>query len=48
MENYRKGRNDEEALEKLKIPIPDLPADFLWMQASTKLQNLLNSTSTDL
>lgn len=44
MENYRKGRNDEEPLEKLKIPIPDLPDDFLWMQASTKLQNLLNST----
>ncbi|KAF7282218.1 hypothetical protein GWI33_003018 [Rhynchophorus ferrugineus] len=32
MENYRKGRNDEELLDRIKIPISDLPEQFLWMQ----------------
>lgn len=32
MENYKKGKNVEEALERDKIPIPNLPQNFLWMQ----------------
>lgn len=32
MENYSKGKNVEEPLERDKIPIPNLPPDFLWMQ----------------
>lgn len=32
MENYTKGKNVEEELERSKIPIKDLPENFLWMQ----------------
>lgn len=34
MENYFKGKNVEEELERDKIPIKDLPVNFLWMQVS--------------
>lgn len=34
MENYSKGKNVEEELERDKIPIKDLPDNFLWMQVS--------------
>lgn len=34
MENYYKGKNVEEELERDKIPIKDLPDNFLWMQVS--------------
>lgn len=44
MENYRKGRNVEEPLERDRIPIPDLPANFLWMQVrgGSKIRNLVS------
>ncbi|XP_076266369.1 ribonuclease P protein subunit Rpp25 isoform X2 [Rhynchophorus ferrugineus] len=44
MENYRKGRNDEELLDRIKIPISDLPEQFLWMQVrgGSKIRNLLD------
>lgn len=43
MENYTKGKNVEEPLERERIPIPDLPKDFLWMQVrgGSKIRNLL-------
>lgn len=43
MENYEKGENVEEPLEKDKIPISDLPENFIWMQVrgSSKIRNLL-------
>lgn len=31
MENYGKGKNVEEPLERDKIPIPNLAENFLWM-----------------
>jgi hypothetical protein len=34
MENYYKGKNVEEELDRNKIPIKDLPDNFLWMQVS--------------
>lgn len=34
MENYSKGKNIEEPLERNKISIPNLPDDFIWMQVS--------------
>lgn len=34
MNNYRKGKNVEEPLERTKIPIPNLPENFLWMQVN--------------
>ncbi|XP_066157276.1 ribonuclease P protein subunit p25-like protein [Euwallacea fornicatus] len=44
MENYRKGKNVEEPMEKSKIPIPNLPNEFLWMQVrgGSKIRNLLD------
>lgn len=44
MENYRKGKNIEEPLERDKIPIPNLPPNFLWMQVrgGSKIRNLLS------
>ncbi|XP_023026651.2 ribonuclease P protein subunit p25-like protein [Leptinotarsa decemlineata] len=43
MENYRKGKNNEEPLERNKIPIENLPENFLWMQVrgGSKIRNLL-------
>lgn len=43
MENYRKGKNVEEPLERERIPIPNLPSNFLWMQVrgGSKIRNLL-------
>ncbi|XP_034840068.1 ribonuclease P protein subunit p25-like protein [Maniola hyperantus] len=43
MENYFKGKNVEEELERSKIPINDLPDNFLWMQVKggSKMNNLL-------
>ncbi|CAK1582016.1 unnamed protein product [Parnassius mnemosyne] len=47
MENYYKGKNVEEELERDKIPIKDLPANFLWMQVKggSKMNNLLSHAS---
>jgi hypothetical protein len=44
MEHYRKGRNVEEILEKEKVPIPDLPVDFLWMHVTpgAKVWNVMS------
>ncbi|XP_049867621.1 ribonuclease P protein subunit p25-like protein [Pectinophora gossypiella] len=44
MENYFKGKNVEEELERDKIPIKDLPENFLWMQVKggSKMTNLLS------
>lgn len=44
MENYRKGKNVEEELTRDKIPIPDLPNNFIWMQVhgGSKIRNLLD------
>ncbi|CAH2238721.1 ribonuclease P protein subunit p25-like protein [Pararge aegeria] len=44
MENYFKGKNVEEELERSKIPIQDIPDNFLWMQVKggSKMNNLLN------
>ncbi|KDR12159.1 Alba-like protein C9orf23-like protein [Zootermopsis nevadensis] len=43
VENYSKGKNVEEPLDRDSIPIPDLPTDFIWMQVSggSKMRNLL-------
>lgn len=32
MENYKKGKNIEEPLDRDNISIPNLPFNFLWMQ----------------
>ncbi|KAI5641796.1 alba domain-containing protein [Phthorimaea operculella] len=47
MENYFKGKNVEEELERNKIPIQNLPGDFLWMQVKggSKMTNLLSHAS---
>lgn len=47
MENYSKGKNVEEELERSKIPIKDLPENFLWMQVKggSKMANLLSHAS---
>nr|XP_008191170.2 PREDICTED: ribonuclease P protein subunit p25-like protein [Tribolium castaneum] len=44
MENYHKGKNVEEPLERDKIPIPNLPENFLWMQVrgGSKIRNLVS------
>ncbi|XP_063709974.1 ribonuclease P protein subunit p25-like protein [Culicoides brevitarsis] len=44
MENYRKGSNIEEELTKDRIPIPNLPENFLWMhvKGGTKVQNVID------
>ncbi|CAH0555264.1 unnamed protein product [Brassicogethes aeneus] len=43
MENYKKGKNVEEPLNRNNIPIPNLPNNFLWMQVrgGSKIRNLL-------
>ncbi|XP_056647586.1 ribonuclease P protein subunit p25-like protein isoform X2 [Diorhabda sublineata] len=43
MENYKKGKNVEEPFDRNKIPIPNLPNNFLWMQVrgGSKIRNLL-------
>lgn len=35
MDNYKKGARIEEVINKDKIPIPNLPNDFEWMQVCT-------------
>ncbi|CAH2074143.1 unnamed protein product, partial [Iphiclides podalirius] len=47
MENYYKGKNVEEELDRHKIPIKDLPTNFLWMQVKggSKMSNLLSHAS---
>ncbi|CAK1552122.1 unnamed protein product [Leptosia nina] len=47
MENYFKGRNVEEEMERNKIPINSLPEDFLWMQVKggSKMANLISHAS---
>lgn len=44
MDNYKKGKQVEDALDRNKIPIPNLPDDFVWMQVlnGSKMRNLLN------
>lgn len=44
MEHYYKGKNVEEAFERDKIPIKDIPENFLWMQVKggSKMNNLLS------
>lgn len=39
MDNYKKGKNVEEPLEREKIPIPNLPSNFLWMQVIVTYTN---------
>lgn len=48
MNNYRKGKNIEEPLERNRVPFPNLPENFLWMQVnkifsfhSTKIQQTI-------
>uniref|UniRef100_A0A336M4U5 CSON003478 protein n=1 Tax=Culicoides sonorensis TaxID=179676 RepID=A0A336M4U5_CULSO len=43
MENYRKGSNIEEELSKDRIPIENIPENFLWMhvKGGTKIQNVI-------
>ncbi|XP_022920871.2 ribonuclease P protein subunit p25-like protein [Onthophagus taurus] len=45
MNNYVKGKNCEQPLLKEKIPISNLPSDFLWMQVrgGSKIRNLLTT-----
>ncbi|XP_063531186.1 ribonuclease P protein subunit p25-like protein [Cydia strobilella] len=47
MENYFKGKNVEEELQRDKIPIKNLPENFLWMQVKggSKMANLLSHAS---
>ncbi|CAH2990768.1 unnamed protein product [Chilo suppressalis] len=47
MENYFKGKNIEEELEREKIPFKDLPENFLWMQVKggSKMNNLISHAS---
>ncbi|CAG9585567.1 unnamed protein product [Danaus chrysippus] len=44
MDNYYKGKNVEEELERSKIPINGIPENFLWMQVKggSKMQNLIS------
>ncbi|XP_028160742.1 ribonuclease P protein subunit p25-like protein [Ostrinia nubilalis] len=44
MENYFKGKNVEEELQRDSIPLKDLPVNFLWMQVKggSKITNLLS------
>ncbi|KAJ8941393.1 hypothetical protein NQ318_011830 [Aromia moschata] len=50
MENYSKGKNVEEPLERNKIPIANLPENFLWMQVrgGSKIRNLLTHALNEL
>lgn len=43
MNNYTKGRNEEEQWQKEKILISNLPTNFVWMKVSgsSKIRNLL-------
>ncbi|KAK5645362.1 hypothetical protein RI129_006662 [Pyrocoelia pectoralis] len=43
MDHYSKGKNVEEPLEKNRIPIPNLPSEFVWMQVrgGSKMKDLL-------
>nr|CAH7749113.1 unnamed protein product [Callosobruchus chinensis] len=43
MENYKKGKNVEEPLDRYRIPIRNLPENYLWMQVrgGSKIRNLL-------
>lgn len=43
MENYKKGKNVEEELSKERIPIENLPENFLWMhvKGGTKVTNVI-------
>lgn len=45
MNNYTKGSNKEEAWEKDKLPLSELPDNFIWMQVSgsSKIRNLLEA-----
>lgn len=44
MDNYRKGKNIEEPLERNKIPLRSIPDNFLWMQVrgGSKIRNLVS------
>lgn len=45
MNNYSKGRNEEETWTKNSLPVSQLPDNFVWMQVSgsSKIRNLLNT-----
>ena len=45
MNNYTKGRNEEESWQKDQLPVSELPENFVWMQvnASSKIRNLLDA-----
>ncbi|XP_050344811.1 ribonuclease P protein subunit p25-like protein [Nymphalis io] len=47
MENYFKGKNVEEEMDRNKIPIKDIPENFLWMQVKggSKMTNLISHAS---
>ena len=34
MDNYYKGKNEEESLSKETVPIPNLPDDFAWSEVT--------------
>ena len=50
MNNYKKGKNIEEELTRECIPIPNLPADFLWMhvKGGTKIHNVVDYAKKQL
>ncbi|CAH1977090.1 unnamed protein product [Acanthoscelides obtectus] len=50
MENYKKGKNVEEPLDRYKIPIKNLPENFLWMQVrgGSKIRNLLSHALNEM
>lgn len=45
MNNYTKGKNEEEEWCKERISLSNLPSDFIWMQVSagSKIRNLLEA-----
>ncbi|XP_017771796.1 PREDICTED: ribonuclease P protein subunit p25-like protein [Nicrophorus vespilloides] len=50
MDNYKKGKNVEEPLEKNRIGIQNLPDNFLWMhvRGGSKIRNLLTHALGEL
>lgn len=50
MNNYRKGTNIEEELARDRIPIENLPDDFLWMhvRGGTKVGNVVDFARKNL
>ncbi|KAL0268431.1 UNVERIFIED_CONTAM: hypothetical protein PYX00_010383 [Menopon gallinae] len=44
MDNYKRGKQVEDVIDRDKIPIPNLTKDFVWMQVASgsKMSNLLD------